>query len=173
MQETYPLQSPQNTNPQFQPFDSNKTHLRALELSVRRAGDDGKVRRPPENAVDNAVEKARDDEDEDGVITQHQNPKPQTARRAQDPLQQQRDREKNVEHHGLHRIESHVAAEAGVSDDAEVESEEGYEAGVGDRSVEAHEREEGLEDEAERGVLGEEEAAVLDAVEEGEEVSGG
>ncbi|KAG9444678.1 hypothetical protein H6P81_016018 [Aristolochia fimbriata] len=82
-------------------------------------------------------------------------------------------RQEDVQHDGLHRIEAHVSAQAGVPDDPEVEGEEGDEARVGDGAVEAHEREKGFEGEGERRVGDEEVAAVLNPVEEGEEVGGG
>lgn len=64
-------------------------------------------------------------------------------------------------------------AETRVSDDTQVESEEGDEAGVGEGFVERENGEDGFEEERETGVLGEEETSVVEAVEEGEEVSDG
>jgi hypothetical protein len=64
-------------------------------------------------------------------------------------------------------------AETGVPDDAEVEGKEGDEGGVGDGPVEGEEREKRVEEDAERWVLEEEEAAVLEGVEEGEGVRHG
>lgn len=45
----------------------------------------------------------------------------------------------------MESVESDVAAETRVADDAEVDGEEGDESGVGDGVVEGEEREDGLE----------------------------
>lgn len=86
------------------------------------------------------------------------------------PLQQHREHQQHVENKRLQRIEPGVAAETRVPDDAEVEAEEGDEAGVGHGVIEREERDERLERSRQNWVLGEQEPPVLEAVEEGDEV---
>lgn len=101
-------------------------------------------------------------------------PKPQPRpTRTEDPLDQNRQDEEDVEGDGLHRIEPDVVAESGVADDAEVEGEEGDEAGVRDGPVEGDDGDEGVEEQAQLRVLDEEVAAVLEGVEEREGVRHG
>lgn len=93
--------------------------------------------------------------------------------RAEDALEEYGDDEEDVEDEGLHSVESDVVGETRVSHHAEVEGEEGDEAGVGNGVVEGEDWEDGLEEDGEGGVLGEEESAVLEAVEEREAVPDG
>ncbi|PON89110.1 hypothetical protein TorRG33x02_149730 [Trema orientale] len=94
--------------------------------------------------------------------------------RAEYPLEEQGHDEEDVQGDGLHRVEPDVVAETGVPNDAEVEGEEGDEAGVRDGPVEPDDGEERVEEEAAQfWVLREEEASVLEGVEEGEGVSDG
>lgn len=91
--------------------------------------------------------------------------------RTEDPLEQQGQHEEDVQSDGLHCIEPDVSAQTRVPDHPQVEGKEGHERGVGDGPVEGEEREERIEEGAQRWVLVEEEAAVLERVEEGESVS--
>ncbi|KAL0322282.1 UNVERIFIED_CONTAM: hypothetical protein Scaly_2524600 [Sesamum calycinum] len=56
------------------------------------------------------------------------------------PLQQHRHHQQHIQDKSLQRVEPRVTAEARVSDDAQVEPEEGHEAGVGYGVVEREER---------------------------------
>lgn len=73
-------------------------------------------------------------------MTHHHNPIPESSpTRIEDPLQKQRHHQEHIENYSLHRIEPHVSAETRVSDNPQVNSEEGDEARIRDRSVEAEE----------------------------------
>lgn len=92
---------------------------------------------------------------------------------AEDPLEEEGDHEEDVEGDGLHGVEADVAAETRVPDDTEVEGEEGDETRVRDGLVEGEEGEDGVEEEAEGWILEEEEAPILERVEEREGVGDG
>ena len=80
-------------------------------------------------------------------MTHHHQSEPHPSpSRIEDPVHQQRHHQQHIQHHRLHRIEPHEPAEARVSDDAQVEGEEGHEGGVWDGSVEGEDREDGLQD---------------------------
>lgn len=90
--------------------------------------------------------------------------------RIQNPRQQHRNRQQYIERHRLHRVEPDVPAETRVPHHTQVQPEEGHEARAGDGSVEVQYREDGLHEEGQFRVLREEEASVLEGVEEGQGV---
>lgn len=66
----------------------------------------------------------------------------------------------------MHGIEADIVGEGRVSDNAQVEGEEGDEAGVGDGPVEGNKGKDGVEEEAQIRELHEEVAAVVEGIEE-------
>lgn len=132
------------------------------------------MRGPSEKARNQTVNEAQNAENKQSVVAPDHDLEPDSGpTRAEDPLDQQWHHEEDVESDGLHRIETDVVGEGRVADDAQVEGEEGDEGGVGDGAVEPKNGEEGLEGDAEGRVLGEQEAPVLEGVEEGESVGDG
>lgn len=152
-----------------------QTQIAKLESDLPRSsvGNERQVRRAAENTGSSTVEEAEHTEDENRVVGPNHDPKPQPGpTRSEDPVEEQRQDEEDIKRDGLHRVEPDESREARVSDDAEVESEEGDEGGVREGAVEGEEGDEGVEEDGEVGVLGEEVAAVLEGVEEGESVGG-
>ncbi|KAK2973364.1 hypothetical protein RJ640_016786 [Escallonia rubra] len=134
------------------PLRQNTVRWR-LELPAGSIGDKRQVRSLAQNGIHQAVDKAHHEEHEDRVVAHHHQLEPDPCpTRVQDPLHQQRHHQQHVQHQRLHRVEPHVPAQTRVPDHAQIQGEEGHEAGVRQ---------------------GPEEAAVLEAVEEGEEVGGG
>lgn len=85
---------------------------------------------------------------------------------SEDPLNEDGKDEEYVERDGLHGVEPDVAAERGVSDDAQVESEEGHEARVRHRPVYRHQRQDRLQSHPHRRDSAEQVPTVLQRVEE-------
>lgn len=144
------------------------------KLPVGRGRDEREIRRPPQDAIRETIKEASSGEDEDGVVAEHEEAEAEAPRRyAEDALDEHRQREEDVEDDGLHGVEPDEAVEGRVADDAEVEGEEGDEAGVGDGAV-------GGDGGDQRGCGGgdrrearEEEAGVVEGVEEREGVGQG
>lgn len=80
---------------------------------------------------------------------------------SENPLKQEGQHQEDVESHGLHGVEPDIAAEGRVSDNAQVESEEGHEAGVRDGPVEGNKRKDGIEEKTQTWELQEEVAAIV------------
>lgn len=158
----------------FRIHSPQKLHRNSLNLPASSISNKRQIRSPTQNGRSQTINEAQNAEDEQSAVSPNHDPETQSRPAgAENPLDEEREDEEDVESDGLHGIEPDVAAEARVSDDAEVKGEEGDEAGVRDGPVEGNDWEEGVEEEAQFGVLEEEVAAVLEGIEEGEGVGDG
>lgn len=129
-------------------------------------GDKRQVRRASQDARSNTVNEADEAEDENGVAGPDEDGA--AAGGGEDAVEEEGENEEDVQGDGLHGVEPDVAGETRVSDDPQVEREEGDEGGVRDGSVEGEEGHDGVEEDGEGRVLRQEVAAVLEGVEEWE-----
>ncbi|KAI4302062.1 hypothetical protein L6164_035280 [Bauhinia variegata] len=111
------------------------------DLSSCCIGNERQVRSPAQNTGDDAVNEARNTEDEKQIVTPNHDPKsdPGVTRR-ENPVKQMGEDQEDVESYSLHGIEPDIVAEARVSDNSQIEGEEGDEAGVRDGPIEAKKR---------------------------------
>lgn len=144
------------------------------KLPVGRRGHERQIRCSPQDAVHETVEEAGSGEDEDGVVAELEEAETDAPRRhADDPLDEHRQGEEDVEDDGLHGVEPDEAVEDRVADDAEVEGEEGHEARVGEGAIGGDDGEQRGGGGGRRREAGEEEAGVVEGVEEREGVGQG
>ncbi|CAL9047440.1 unnamed protein product, partial [Musa banksii] len=141
---------------------------------LRGLGDEWQPRNLPQEACRGAVDERREQEQEDGAVEALEELQPDPAIGVEGPLEEIREYEEDVEDDGLHGVETDEEAEFGwIANDGEVEGEE--EEGGGERggAEEVDGRYKGLEDKLQGRELGQHEAPVVDAVEEGVEIAGG
>lgn len=129
------------------------------------------MRGPTQNTRNQTVNVAENDQHEQRTVTPHHDLESQPApTRAEDPLQQQGQHQQDVQRHRLHGVEPHVAAEARVPHHPEVQREECHEARVRHGAVQAQQRQQRVEQQAQLRELQEHVATVLEGVEEREGV---
>ena len=148
--------------------------LQILDLPTSSISNKRQVRCPPKNTTRHTVNKAQNSERKQYIVEPNHDlePEPSTCG-AEDTLEQNRKDEKHIESDSLHGVEPDIVRETWVPNHTQVESKEGDKGSVRDGPVEREEREERVDERSERWVLVEEEAAVLEGVEEGESVSNG
>lgn len=142
-------------------------------MPIGGIGDNGQPGHLPQQARRGPINQTHQEKQEHGAIQAHHQVQPQPVLGVERPLQQVGEDAQHVEHDGLHGVEPHVPAEAGVADHGKVECEEDEEAVERECVEELDGEEEGADEELDRGELFDEVLAVLDAVEEGVEVAGG
>ncbi|CAL9111631.1 unnamed protein product, partial [Musa textilis] len=137
-------------------------------------GDEWQPRNLPQEACRGAVDERHEHEQEDGAVKALEELQPDPAIGVEGPLEEIGEYEEDVEDDGLHGVETDEAAESGrIANDGEVEGEEeegGDERGGAEEVDGGYKR---LEDKLQGRELGQHEAPVADAVEEGVEVAGG
>lgn len=143
------------------------------DLALGGLGDDGQPGDLAEEAGSRSIDQGDEEKQEDGAVDALEEIEGEPFPWIKGALEEVGEDEEDVEDDGLHGVEADVAAEGGVADDSEVEGEEEEEAVEGGGAEEADGGEEGLEDDLEGRELGQDVAAVLDAIEEGVEVAGG
>ncbi|KAL1832204.1 hypothetical protein ACET3Z_001855 [Daucus carota] len=90
------------------------------------------------------------------------------------PLNQQGHNQQDIKNHSLHRIKPHIPTKPLISHNTHVKRKKRHVTGVGNGAIGVEEGEDGAQNGAQDSwVLLEEEGAVLEAIEEGEEVGGG
>lgn len=152
--------------------DQNWKSCDFLELPAGGISNKGQVRSPTQNAVNQTINEAENAEHENTIMPPNHELVPQPGpTRTENPLEQQRQYQQDVQRHRLHRVEPHVVVEAWVSDDAQVEGKEGHEARVRHRPIEAQQGDQGFEEEAQFGELDKQVTSILEGVEEREGVS--
>lgn len=142
-------------------------------LPISGVSDNGQPGDLAQQARRRAIHQGHQKEEEDGAVQTHDEMEAQALPGVEAPFQEIRKDEEDVEGNGLHGVEPDVPAEIGVSDDGEVEGEEHQEAIQGEALEDPDGWGQGLNQGLEGSELGDDVPAVLDAVEEGVEVTDG
>lgn len=106
-------------------------------MPISSVGNKRQVRGAAQNTRDGAVNKAEEAEEEDRVVEPNRDPEPEPGPTGREDLVDEHGNdEEDVECDGLHGVEPDKVGEVRVSDDSQVEGEEGDEGGVRDGPVE-------------------------------------